>query len=184
LPQRVLLVANNRPGFTPARNLADHRATHVTIEYRANMAQTLTSILVHFIFSTKRREPTIPGALETDLHAYIGGICRSNECVLRGAGGMPDHIHLLISLSKTICVSDLMRHVKSGSSAWLNDRLATSFRWQEGYAGFSIGQSQVEEVRGYLAKQKEHHKRVSFQEELLAFLRKYHIEYDERYIWT
>lgn len=148
------------------------------------VAQTLTCILVHFVFSTKNREPIIPSEMEADLHAYIGGICRSCDCVLRAAGGMPDHVHLLVSLSKTTSAADLMRHVKSGSSAWLNERTDQTFRWQEGYAGFSIGQSQVARVRTYLANQKAHHRHVSFQEELMAFLRQYEVECDERYMWT
>ena len=148
------------------------------------VAQTLTCILVHFVFSTKNREPIIPGELEAGLHAYMGGICRSNDCALRAAGGMPDHVHLLVSLSKTISVADLMRQVKSGSSTWMNERVDGVFRWQEGYAGFSIGRSQDGDVRRYIANQKVHHRRMTFQEELLALLRKYKVEYDERYIWS
>jgi REP element-mobilizing transposase RayT len=144
----------------------------------------MTCILIHVVFSTKNREPMIPEDIEHDLHAYIGGICRNLDCVLMSAGGVPDHTHLLVNLSKALSLSDLMLNVKRDSSAWLNARLDSEFRWQEGYAGLSIGRSQLESVRRYLANQKEHHRQVTFKEELVELLRRYEIEFDERYIWT
>ncbi|MFG0286148.1 MAG: IS200/IS605 family transposase [Phycisphaerales bacterium JB039] len=149
------------------------------------MASTLTSILLHIVFSTKNREACIAEAIEPDLHAYIGGICRNNGSALRAAGGTSDHIHLLVSQAKTISTSDLLQQIKGDSSEWIKTRGGefAGFRWQEGYGAFSIGQSQVGALRRYLAGQKEHHRTRSFQEEFLELLRKYKVEYDERYIW-
>ena len=149
------------------------------------MASTLTSILLHIVFSTKNREARITEALEPDLYAYIGGICRNNGSALRGAGGTFDHVHLLVSQAKTISTSDLLQQIKGDSSEWIKTQGAefAGFRWQEGYGAFSIGESQVGALRRYLAGQKEHHRTRSFQEEFLALLRKYKVEYDERYIW-
>jgi REP element-mobilizing transposase RayT len=150
------------------------------------MAQTLTRILVHVIFSTKDRACLIKPAVEPDLHAYMGGICRGNGSPLLCVDGVEDHVHLLVSLSKTLALSDLIMQVKRDSSSWVKERFAafSSFGWQDGYAAFSIGKSQVERVRAYIASQKEHHGRVSFQDELRRFLEAFGVEYDERYIWS
>ncbi len=148
------------------------------------MASTLTSLLVHFIFSTKCREPLITPTIEPELYAYIGGVCKNINSPLLAAGGTEDHIHLLVSLSKTVSLADLMLAVKRDSSTWIKTKGDTfaSFHWQEGYGAFSIGQSQVEAVKRYLAKQKEHHQTVSFREELIEFLRRYQVPYDEKYL--
>ncbi len=148
------------------------------------MATTYTSILVHFIFSTKHRAPLITTAIESELYAYIGGICRGNKSVLLAANGTTDHIHLLVSLSKTISVATLMLEIKRDTSSWIKTkgREFGQFRWQEGYAAFTVGQSQVEAVQRYLTGQKEHHRTVSFREELIKFLRRYQIPYEERYL--
>lgn len=148
------------------------------------MATTHTSILIHFIFSTKHREPLISPAIEDDLYAYIGGICRNNKSALLDAGGTVDHVHFLISLGKTITLADLMMQVKRDSSTWIksNGDVFAMFRWQEGYAAFSVGQSQVETLKHYFAKQKEHHKTVSFRDELIEFLRRYQVPYEDCYL--
>jgi len=150
------------------------------------MAQTLTSILVHIVFSTKNREPLIPESVEADLFAYIGGICRGSGCALLAAGAAADHIHLLVSLAKTARVSDLLLEIKRDTSSWIKQKAPGlgGFRWQEGYGAFSVGRSQVESLHRYFARQKSHHQRMSFQEELLALLNRYQVEYDDRYIWS
>jgi len=150
------------------------------------MASTLTSILMHYVFSTKDRQPRIAAQIEPELYAYIGGICKGNSSKLSAAGGTSDHIHLLVSVGKTIATSDLLQHVKGDSSKWIKTKGAEfgGFKWQEGYGGFSIGQSQGAALERYFNRQKEHHRRVTFQEEFLALLRKYKVEYDERYIWS
>lgn len=150
------------------------------------MAQTLTSLLVHIIFSTKYRQQIITPDIEPDLFAYIGGILRNNNSRLLTAGGTADHVHLLVSQSKTISLSELVMDVKKDSSSWLKtqDRRFRNFHWQDGYGGFSVGMSEVPRLKQYIAKQKEHHRKVTFQEELLQFLKEYEIEYDERYLWN
>ena len=150
------------------------------------MASTFTKILVHFVFSTKNRMPTVAPAVEPGLHAYMVGISRNLECWTLAINGMPDHIHMLVSLSKKISVVTFMEEVKRDSSRWMNKEhpQRETFRWQDGYAGFSIGESGVEPLKVYIANQKKHHERKSFQEELLELLKKYHVEYDERYIWA
>ena len=146
------------------------------------MATTLTKVLVHVTFSTKGREPLISAALEQDLYAYAGGICRNHSSVLLDAGGTADHVHFLVSLGKTTALSTLMLNVKRDTSKWFHEQ-QMAFDWQDGYFGFSLGESGVSALRAYLARQKEHHATVSFKDEVVAFLRKYGIEADERHLW-
>jgi REP element-mobilizing transposase RayT len=150
------------------------------------MATTLTRILIHFIFSTKNRTPIITPQIEPRLHAYMRGISQNHDSPVLAMNGMPDHIHMLISISKNIAAADLMEDVKKDSSKWIKreGREFAGFRWQEGYAGFSIGESAVEQVRRYIANQKKHHRRTTFQEELILFLNKYNVAYDERFLWA
>jgi len=149
------------------------------------MAQTLVSLLLHVVFSTKNREPLITPEIEPELFAYIGGILRNKESCLLNAGGTADHVHLLVSQSKNTSLSSLMKDVKKDSSSWIKTRGSRfrNFHWQDGYGAFSIGQSQIADLKKYIARQKEHHRKRSFQEELIAFLEEYGIAYDERYLW-
>ena len=149
------------------------------------MASTLTKILLHITFSTKNRAALIPGTVEPDLYGYIGGICRHMESPLSAMNGTADHVHMLVSLSKSVALSDLMLNIKRDSSKWIKENVPTlkTFAWQDGYFAFSIGESGVEALRAYIANQKEHHKTVDFKDEIRAFLRKYGIEWNERYIW-
>lgn len=150
------------------------------------MSQTLTNLLVHVIFSTKNRARLITPAIEPDLFAYIGGILKNNESRLLDAGGTSDHVHLLISQLKNIALSMLLKEVKKSSSAWIKTQSEAfkNFHWQDGYAGFSIGQCEVPNLKRYIASQKEHHRKRGFQEELIQFLEEYGIQYDERYLWS
>jgi putative transposase len=150
------------------------------------MAQTLVNLMVHIIFSTKNREPAITAKIEPELFAYIGGILRNNESRLLDAGGTADHVHLLISQSKNIALSSLMKDVKKDSSSWIKTKGLEfrNFHWQDGYGAFSIGMSDMAAVKQYVSGQKEHHRKRSFKEELIQFLDDYGIEYDERYLWS
>lgn len=150
------------------------------------MAQTLTSLLVHIVFSTKNRAHLITPEVEPGLFAYIGGILKNHESRLLDAGGTSDHVHLLVSQSKNIALSALLQEVKKGSSAWIKTQgeVFRSFHWQDGYAGFSVGQAEVFGLKRYIANQKEHHRKQSFQEELIQFFEEYGIVYDERYLWS
>lgn len=147
------------------------------------MAQTLTRLLVHCIFSTKDRVDLIPPEIEARLYAYIGGICRGAESDLIGAGGTADHVHLLIKISKNVALSELMMVVKKDSSKWIKTAGVVRFGWQDGYAGLTVGQSQVAALHKYFARQKQHHAKKTFKQELVEFLEKYEVEYDARYIW-
>ena len=149
------------------------------------MAQTLVSLMVHVIFSTRNREPFITPEIEPELFAYIGGILKNHESRLLDAGGTADHLHLLISQSKNLSLSSLMKDVKKDSSSWIKTkgRLFRNFHWQDGYGAFSIGKSDIPELKKYIERQKEHHRKRTFQEELIAFLDEYGIAYDERYLW-
>ncbi len=149
------------------------------------MSQTLISLLVHVVFSTKNRVNLITPEIEPDLFAYIGGIARKKESRLLAAGGAADHVHLLISQSKNIALSPLVAELKKSSSAWIKTKGKefARFYWQDGYGGFSIGKSQISSLKTYFARQKEHHRKRTFQEEFIEFLEKYEIEYDERYLW-
>ncbi len=148
------------------------------------MAQTLVSLLVHVIFSTRNREPLITPEIEPELFAWIGGILKNHESHLLDAGGDADHVHLLISQSKNIPLSSLMKDVKKDSSSWIKtkDRRFRNFHWQDGYGAFSIRQTDIPELNRYIAGQKKHHRRRTFQEELIAFLDEYGMTYDERYL--
>ena len=149
------------------------------------MAQTLVSLLVHVIFSTRNREPFITPEIEPELFAYIGGILKNHESRLLNAGGTADHVHLLISQSKNVSLSSLMKDVKKDSSSWIKTkgRQFRNFHWQDGYGAFSIAQSNILELQKYIATQKEHHRKRTFQEELIAFFKEYSLAYDERYLW-
>ena len=150
------------------------------------MASTLTKILLHITFSTKDRDPLIPEVIESDLFSYIGGICRRMDSPLLVMNGTSDHVHMLVSLGKTIALSDLMLNIKRDSSKWIKgkDTAMRSFEWQDGYFAFSIGESGVEALRAYIANQKEHHKTIDFKDEVRMLLKKYSMEWDERYIWA
>lgn len=148
------------------------------------MPQSLTNLLFHIIFSTKNRETIISNEIAPQLHAYLVGICEN----LRGRpikiGGMPDHVHVLTYLPQTITIADALRDLKSSSSKWMHTTFSDNrFAWQAGYAAFSVSQSNLEVVRDYVANQEEHHKRLSFQDEYRAFLKRHGVPFDERYVW-
>ena len=149
------------------------------------MASTLTKLLVHITFSTKQREPLIPEAIEPNLYAFIGGICRRLESPLLAMNGTSNHVHMLVSQGKTIALSDLMLEVKRDSSKWIKEQGEglRHFGWQDGYFGFSLGISAMAETKAYIAKQKVHHAAVDFKAEIRAMLVKNEVEWDERYVW-
>jgi putative transposase len=149
------------------------------------MAHTYASLFYHCIFSTKDRAPQIVPQLAPDLFAYMGGIVRSLHGIPLLINGVADHVHMLIALPATLSIADAMRLVKTNSSKWVHERFPdhASFAWQSGYGAFSVSKSNVPSVDAYIARQEEHHRTMTFQEEFLAFLRRHGIDYDERYIW-
>ena len=149
------------------------------------MSQSLSSILVHLVFSTKNREPYITPAIEAELHPYMAKIFRELKSPSLAIDGTSDHIHILFSLARVTAVADLVEEVKTGTSKWIKTkgREFKSFQWQRGYGAFSIGQSNVEALKKYIRNQKHHHRRVTFEDEYRKFLKAYRIDYDERYVW-
>ncbi len=149
------------------------------------MGQSLVKNYLHVVFSTKHRQPLITDAVELKLHAYLSGICKSLDSHALKIGGYNDHIHILCTLSKKIALVKLMEEIKSHSSKWMKapEVGISDFYWQEGYGAFSVNPSEVELVCDYIERQKEHHKTRTFQDEYRAFLQKYGVEYDERYVW-
>jgi len=149
------------------------------------MAQSLSKIIVHVVFSTKNREPSLPKTVRADLFAYMVGILNSLDCVTMAINGTEDHVHALIVMSKTISVSKIMSEMKGGSSRWLNSRDTTTkhFAWQAGYGAFSVSESKIPTVMDYIASQEEHHRKATFQDELMTLLKRHKIQFDERYIW-
>jgi REP element-mobilizing transposase RayT len=149
------------------------------------VAQTLVRILVHLIFSTKDRTNLIQPDVESELHAYLAGIANNLASPCFAVNGTTNHVHMLVSQSKNLALARLVEEVKKGSSKWIKTKGAAfrGFYWQDGYAAFSVSESKKAEVERYIAVQKKHHQRRSFQEELIEFLRKHGVEHDERYIW-
>ena len=151
----------------------------------ACMPQSLAKIYVHLIFSTKGREKVIPRHLHPELHDYMGGILRDLGCTAVEINTEPDHAHLMFMPSRTEPLSVIVGQMKTGSSGWLQKQSPElqNFHWQNGYGAFSVSQSSVEEVREYIRNQQEHHRVLSFQEEYRRFLKRYEVEYDEKYVW-
>ena len=149
------------------------------------MPQSLATINVHLIFSTKHREPRITDAIRPTLHDYLGGILRDLESPSVEINSIEDHIHLLFRLSRTHPLSDVVGQLKQSSSHWIKKHgpQFAEFYWQAGYGAFSVSQSNIEAVRHYSRQEREHHRHRSFQEEFREFLRRHDVEFDERYVW-
>jgi REP element-mobilizing transposase RayT len=150
------------------------------------MAQSLAKIMIHIIFSTRHRHPFLHDiALRNSMHAYIAGVCERCESPAITIGGIADHVHILCIQGRTITTADLIKEIKASSSKWIKtqDSRLHQFGWQNGYGAFSVSMSQLAAVRRYITMQEEHHRQVTFQEEYRSFLRKYEIEFDERYVW-
>ena len=149
------------------------------------MPQSLSSILIHLVFSTKHREPLIAPPVEPELHAYLATVFRECHSPALSVNGTSNHVHILFALSRTVPVADIVEEVKKRSSKWIKTKGVElrNFQWQSGYGAFSIGQSNVAALKKYIAGQKEHHRHKTFEEEYREFLEKYQLAYDERYVW-
>ncbi|MDO9256797.1 MAG: IS200/IS605 family transposase [Bacteroidales bacterium] len=149
------------------------------------MGQSLVKNYLHIVFSTKYRVPIIHSPYEQELHAYLGGICNNLECNPIKIGGYTDHVHILCMLSKKIALMKLLEEVKAHSSKWMKtkDYSLNNFYWQDGYGAFSVNPAQVDRVIAYIENQHEHHRKKDFQHEYRSYLKKYNVEYDERYVW-
>jgi len=150
------------------------------------MAQSLAKILIHTVFSTKERRPFLHDkAVREELHRYLGGIMAKLDCQPLIVGGVADHVHLLSTLSRTRQAANVVKEVKRGSTLWVKAQWAelAEFSWQSGYGVFSIGASQAPAVKRYIANQEMHHHTISYQDEFRTLLRRYGIDFDERYVW-
>ena len=147
------------------------------------MGHSLASVHVHFIFSTKNRLPCLRDELQADMFAYLGGIVREEGGKAVVVGGMPDHVHMLVRMPTGASISDFMRVVKANSSKWAKPR-KRDFAWQTGFAAFGVSMSVLPEATRYIQEQEKHHRKMTFQQELVALLKKHNIAYDERHIWS
>jgi REP element-mobilizing transposase RayT len=142
---------------------------------------SFASSLHHCVFATKGRGPVLPPAIRTRLWPYLGGIARENGMKALAIGGVADHVHILLSLAATMSVSKAMQLLKGNSSKWIHETFPTlrQFAWQEGYGAFSIGISGIEETCAYIHDQEEHHRTRTFREEVIAFLQRHGLPFDE-----
>ena len=147
------------------------------------MSHTSGNIVLHLIYSTRGRRPLIKPDFRTELFAYLGGIIREMHGTALIVNGAPDHVHMLIRVRPSHSAAEIARVVKANSSRWVHEKWDRDFAWQTGYGIFSVSESNVADVTKYIAGQEEHHRKHTFQEEFVAFLKNNNVAYDERYIW-
>jgi REP element-mobilizing transposase RayT len=149
------------------------------------MPQSLGHVLLHLVFSTKDRRPFLVEPVRESLHAYLAGVVRTAGCDCYRVGGVEDHVHLAVRLSRTVSVSALIEDVKTSSSKWLKTQSPTlaRFAWQRGYGVFSVGPRDLDALVAYIDAQAEHHRNRSFQDEYRWLLERCGLEFDERYVW-
>ena len=149
------------------------------------MPQSLSAVYIHLVFSTKHRQPFLRDEiLRKELHSFLGGTSKTLGCPPLIVGGVEDHIHLLARFGRTITQAEWIKELKRVSNLWLRENSGiANFEWQGGYADFSVSQSNLEQVKTYIANQEEHHRKQSFQDEVRSLLTKHEMDWDERYIW-
>jgi len=148
------------------------------------MGNSYISCWVHYVFSTKNQEKWLKSDIREKLFPYIGGICRENNFKLIKAGGVDDHLHLLVSLPSTITIAKAIQYLKGGSSRWIHETFGDmkNFAWQEGYGAFTIGVSQIDRTIKYITNQEDHHRKKTFREEFIDILNYHGIEFEEKYL--
>ena len=149
------------------------------------MPQSLSRVIIHIIFSTKDREPWLDRDVRPRMLAYLATVCRDLNAEALRVGGVADHVHVVATLPRTLSQAEMIETLKKTSSKWIKglDSKYRRFYWQRGYGAFSVSPSQLGAVLEYVQNQEEHHRTRSFQEEYRAFLQKYGVEFDERYVW-
>ncbi len=149
------------------------------------MPGTFSQLYIHIVFAVKGRESLIHSTWEEELYKYITGIVQNKEQKMLAINGMPDHLHFLIGMKPSCCLSDLVREIKKSSNEFIKDKklCENNFHWQEGYGAFSYSHSNLDSVIAYIMKQKEHHKKQTFKEEYIAFLTKFEIEHKQEYLF-
>lgn len=150
------------------------------------MANTYSQLYIHLVFAVKGRENVINKSFKNELYKYICGIVTNKKQKVFSINGVADHIHILVSIGPDYSISDLVKDIKVNSTKWINERkfVVGKFQWQEGFGAFSVSQSQVSKVATYIDNQEEHHKKITFRQEYIDFLKSYNIEYDEKYIFN
>jgi len=174
-----------RGAFGDQRQSRGWYAARLLTIYNSAMPQSLSHVLVHLVFSTKDRRPCLDAEVRHALYAYLAGVAAKVNCECYRVGGIADHVHLAIRLSRTICVAEMVEELKSSSSRWLKTEspALSKFAWQKGYGAFSVGPSDLNALIEYIDTQEDHHRKRDFQAEYRALLKKYGIECDERYMW-
>jgi len=150
------------------------------------MPQSLSAVYIHLVFSTKARPPLLRDkAVRDALHGYLGGISKQLDCPPILVGGVEDHVHLLARFARTVTQAEWVKELKRVSNIWMKEKGQefADFDWQGGYADFSVSQSNLDQVKHYIAAQEEHHLKIGFQDELRALLRKHELAWDEKYVW-
>jgi putative transposase len=146
------------------------------------MPHTYAQNVLHLVFSTKDRAKLIPKELQPRMWAYAAGICKNHEILVHAIGGMDDHIHLLIQIPPSLSLSNAVNAIKSNSSRWAGEQ-GHKFAWQQGYAAFSVSASLIPTVVQYIQNQESHHKKMSFDAEFLALLKKHGVEFDPKFVF-
>jgi REP element-mobilizing transposase RayT len=149
------------------------------------MPQSLARLHIHLVFSTKNREPIVTDSVRSALHAYMATVLQNLGCAPVLINSVEDHAHLLFDLARTASISQVVEDVKKSSSKWIKTQGPefAAFAWQSGYGAFAVSESNVEAVREYVANQREHHRKKTFQEEYRAFLQRHNVSFDDRYVW-
>ena len=149
------------------------------------MGQSLAKVYIHLIFSTKDREPLLLGALRVQMHASLAAVLNNHDCAALKVGGTSDHVHVLVRLSKSRTLAEVVEGIKTSSSRWIKTqaRGLGGFHWQSGYGGFSVSPGELGDLVQYINEQEGHHRSLNFQDEYRQFLKSNEVEYDERYLW-
>lgn len=183
------LSACRRHACFPQRNLDNTKAsliaawaaeTHLSLLL---MPHTYVSAHVHYVFSTKNRVHALPSAIQPDLWAYVGGIARANAAKALAVGGTDNHVHVLLGLPSIMSVATAVQRIKGASSRWLHEEHHLQCEWQEGYGAFTVGVSQLRNTVRYISSQPEHHQRLSFEDEFVAFLKKHEVPFDPKFVF-
>lgn len=146
------------------------------------MSHSYSQNHVHLVFSTKKRQKLIPKKLQTRLWSYTAAICRNHKILAFAVGGMDDHIHILFRLPPTLSLSSVVALIKSNSSTWIKKQ-GIRFSWQDGYGAFSVSSSNISTVIKYIDGQEAHHRKMTFEDEFIALLKKHGVEFDPRYVF-
>ncbi len=149
------------------------------------MPGTFSKQYIQIVFAVKRRENMISNSWNKELHKYIAGIIKGKEQKSIIVNGMPDHVHAFIGLRPAMAISDLVRDIKNNSSNFINDHkwVKRKFNWQDGYGAFSYSHSHIDSVYKYILNQETHHKKKTFKQEYIEFLKKFEVDYEEKYLF-